>query len=230
VTTTDTFKLSNEPFPATSDTAGDEDGDGNPDLLVAVTLGGQSGRFVIIHGNGDGTFRTSSAPDELTSIPNAYPNQGYPGALVDLDGDGLADIWMTGIGGGGDLNQIFWNDGGGHFSPGPPEFPMAIGDFDADGRPDYYTNSNTAVLAVHNGPRSFVRYPLPPLVALQSNNLADLDGDGATDFVIVYKSQSTSTEVVTGVYLSTAKHPGPAHPDIHCGMLAPADCDGPLGF
>jgi hypothetical protein len=212
----------------TSVTAGDVDGDGNPDLLLGLSFNAASGsnydQLAIAYGVGDGTFRTT-APGLVTNTPASFT--GLPLALVDLDGDGLADLYAPLSTG----NQILWNDGAGNFSFGPFEELTYVGDFDADGLPDLVANSmNAESLMLHDGPRSFLPYPVPsPL--LNAGGAADLDGDGATDLVFSYTNDTgTGPLYVTAVYLSTAKHPGPASPDIRCGALTPAECAAPAGF
>ena len=212
----------------TSLTAGDVDGDGNPDLLLGLSFDSASGsnydQLAIAHGVGDGTFRTT-APGLVANTPASFT--GLPLALIDLDGDGLADLYAPLSTG----NQILWNDGAGNFSAGPLEELTYVGDFDADGLPDLLANSkNAASLMLHDGPRSFVNYPVPPPL-LNAGGAADLDGDGATDLVFSYTNDTgTGPLYVTAVYLSTAKHLGPASPDIQCGALSSAECAAPAGF
>ena len=54
----------------------------------------------------------------------------------------------------------------------------------------------------------------------------DLDGDGATDLILMPPPPSS----LFSVYLSTAKHPAPANPDIQCGTVMPSECTGPTTF
>mgnify|MGYP001092065902 CR=1 FL=1 len=61
---------------------GDIDKDGK---LDAVVLGKASARFVVYHGNGDGTFGDEIASGSLYLQPTDM-------VLADFDGDGLLDI------------------------------------------------------------------------------------------------------------------------------------------
>lgn len=136
-----------------------------------------------------------------------------------------------------------WNDGGGTFTAGPNVVGAFYGgDFAGDGDLGFASPNPDASgfvpLYLHDGPRSLFDHNGPFGPVAHVSGLGDVDGDGATD-IIVRSSNDTpappgtlfpSYTYVTSVYLSTAKHPGPANPDIQCGSLTPSQCSGPLGF
>jgi len=113
--------------------AGDLDGDGDTDLLVAY----QGGSFAL-RNDGTGTL----AMDEAITLDGAP----FPGAtavhLADLDADGDLDGWLGRSRGLEDL--LFWNDGAGRFTSTPLAGSTAtpgsgvIADFDGDGALDIF--------------------------------------------------------------------------------------------
>ena len=141
--------------------AGDFDGDGKLDVLVAGvngtyvnTCGG--GCLVTVHGNGDGSF--TAPPVENVRVTGEWPARFYvAGSLApDLNGDGRPDAFFTRPEGGRILNEVtvaLGKPGGGYdltewvASPGLPASPearvdgagtfsAAAGDLDGDGAPD----------------------------------------------------------------------------------------------
>ncbi len=76
-----------------SATAGDIDNDGNVDLWVESTGGGNVDSHFLMN-NGDGTFRvdTKRAPYELLHDPPPENWRHHSGHLVDLDNDGDLDL------------------------------------------------------------------------------------------------------------------------------------------
>ena len=79
------------------------------------------------------------------------------------------------------------------------------------------------LIYLHDGPRVFRSYPNPVGAA---SVVADIDGDGTTDLVL----EMPSLPGVDSIYISTAKHPGPATPDLRCAPPAPDPCTGPATF
>jgi hypothetical protein len=154
---------------------------------VAPGLTGVVGVFV------DESGRVPFVPEADTVATDAE--------LVDVEADGDLDLFVTrgDLAGGARANQLFLNDGSGHFSlavgaagPVAADFnDAAFADLSGDGRPD-------AVLAVTLGPvRLITRHPVHPRFLDKSDKLPanqpadvtiesrlfDADGDGDLDII-----------------------------------------------
>ncbi|MEP6819417.1 MAG: FG-GAP-like repeat-containing protein [bacterium] len=115
---------------ANSVAAGDLNGDGNQDLVIAG-----SGMRVAL-GNGNGTFQT----------PVNYPGGDSPPVIGDFNGDGKLDVAMGDFYGGTVLVKRGNGDG---TLQSPLTFPakpnpanLTVSDLDADGKPDLAIASN----------------------------------------------------------------------------------------
>ena len=118
--------------------AGDFNGDGNTDLVVAEA---NADALRVLIGNGDGTFQS---PVSLTTVTNSGPS--FP-AVGDFNGDGSQDIAVANQLGN---NVTVWlGNGDGTFQPredffvGPRPFGLAAGDFNLDGFSDLAGAANT---------------------------------------------------------------------------------------
>ena len=131
----------------------DFDGDGFEDLLLAqnffavepMTARYDAGRSVLMHGNGDGTFR--AVPGQESGI-RVY-GEGRGVAVCDYDGDGRVDVC---IGQNGAQTKLFHNE---RARPGlrvrlqgPPQNPNAIG---AVLRPIFADGKLGAAREIHAG-------------------------------------------------------------------------------
>ena len=161
--------------------AGDFDGDGRADLLVAA----DSGPSVALNLGG---FR-------FTLLPLALP-PGAVEAVGDVDGDGKLDLVLDG--------GVMLGRGDGTFGHAIPydrpdldHLFVALGDVDGDGRPDIVVAGPSSPMSRDDPPRSGLRVlinrggghfaPLPD-VALEFDvvllALADFDADGRADLAL----------------------------------------------
>lgn len=128
--------------------AGDVMGDGSMDIVVATTDANQSQVISVLLNDGKGNF--TQGP--ITPYSGDYPDLL---TLVDLDGDGKADLLFSVHG----ALYYFRNLGGGAFSPPAMIAALSlvdsnylVADFNEDGRPDIIyaaTNSVTGLDQIH---------------------------------------------------------------------------------
>ncbi|WP_442887751.1 VCBS repeat-containing protein [Congregicoccus parvus] len=192
--------------------AGDVDGDGRAELVLAGT--GRS-EAVVLEREGDGgaavRFRAWSPSDAQWVAPAGL--EDGPLAVFDADGDGRADVlraW-SGVGqpaGSPAYRPRLWSsDGEGGLRIRPtdtlPEFggpvgALAVGDFDGDGRADVFVG----------GRQVPGRYPLPARSALWRNL-----GDGRfEDATAVWAEQASEIGMVTAALWSDVD--GDGRPDL----------------
>jgi hypothetical protein len=222
------------PLPAGAQTcslaAVDFNGDGSPDLAVAISSGTAA---AIMLGDGSGHFRAPPG--------SPVPVGGSPTSVVaaDVNGDGRPDLVVpvadpasgriTGI-------EILLGDGSGGFTeaPGSPisilagsALSVAVADFDGDGKPDLAvanTQRNEILILRGNGTGRFG----PPVVVAAARGpralaVGDFDRNGKPDLAAV---------VTNGVAIllgdgSGAFHPAPGSPVPGAGdALAVADLNG----
>jgi len=147
-----TFKLASTPATGISPygvTASDFNGDGKIDLAVTNLCGNAAScqnpgyaSISILLGAGDGTFTTQSVV--LTGFSHAKAI-----AAADFNGDGKADLVVTGLGESRGL--ILIGNGQGGFAqpvasgPGQTGEYVVLGDFNQDGRLDFALNDLAAV-------------------------------------------------------------------------------------
>ena len=152
--------------------AADFNGDGRLDLAVAYRpFGGETG-FMVLFGNGNGTFQT----------PVFYAGTDPSWMVVaDIDSDGRPDLVVSGP-------TIYINNGKGALL-GPikaslPGDQFAVGDVNGDGIPDLVSSSGYVALGL--GEAKFATptyYPVESSGSSANVVLADLHRKGLTDIV-----------------------------------------------
>ncbi len=179
--------------------AGDVDGDGRPDVIVAS---GTGGLLVFRNISVSGTvnfaapvsfgFNPSSA-GVLTATMADLNNDGRPEIITGDVNVGVSIYWNTSTAGSINLQSmtmpqcydILWGF--------PWTSSVAIADIDGDGRPDIVcTTADTVVLVYQNMLQGF-GFPVFFNVGHYCDNLsvADIDGDGKPDIVAANRSDST---------------------------------------
>ena len=163
--------------------AGDLDGDGNLDLVVTLPhagMGGSGAGFVLLFGNGNGTFKPPRA--------FAQPRTAGTPAVGSLTKGGPIGMAVSGPSG---VVYLYFGNGAGGFSaarpvslPGVDRGGLAIGDVNGDGIPDLV--SSNAWVAYGKGAGNFtkpVSYVIDSANATANVVLADLRNSGLTDIV-----------------------------------------------
>jgi hypothetical protein len=165
--------------------AGDFNGDGKLDLVIANT---QDGTVSVLLGNGDGTFQ----------MQVVYPTTPAPASVIvaDFNGDHKLDL---AVGGSGGVSVLLGN-GNGTFQKqlaSPGSSPLATADFNGDGRLDLFAGGD---VLLGNGDGTFVPHTTYPSGSAAA--AADLNGDGKPDLVIAggggNNASSTSVAVLLG--------------------------------
>jgi Bacterial Ig-like domain (group 3)/FG-GAP-like repeat len=208
VTAPDTFSLNGYSFTGVSKAnaagyaLGDVNGDGKPDLvfvgngLTAQNTGAsQAGQspfpvYFIALGNGDGTFQTPKP----YAFPQVAPASGFDNSLAvtslqiaDFNKDGHADL------------VFFYNDqaGGTGVNPYLGGFVVLAGAGDGTfSATPALTSTYSSTMAPTTGATD------------QITNIADLNGDGVPDLVVVVPSFSASTGATTQLQIFPGKGDG----------------------
>jgi hypothetical protein len=190
-------------------TAGDIDGDGDLDIYMGNTNGGDPAigpRFYINNGSGYFTDDTARIPADIS---NRDFNQIYLWCLLqDVNGDTHPDLVLGGWN-GAPINAILVNDGTGHFVRDanyvlPPKLfgangqttDITSGDFNGDGKPDLimtttdqYTAAGMQILLNH-GNGLFTDETATSGIAWTNQDksviwsrILDFNGDGRLDII-----------------------------------------------
>ncbi|HET6548757.1 MAG TPA: FG-GAP-like repeat-containing protein, partial [Solirubrobacter sp.] len=203
-----------------SGAAGDLDGDGDPDVMIAD---GMLNNVTVQLLGADGTTFTG-----LPSIPVGFVPSSV--ALADFDGDGLGDAAVTTA--ADDAITLLMSSGGGLFAPVPAgtvgRGPNAVvaADFNRDGDPDLATanpDSDDVSLLLAGGGAAFSPAVSHPVGSLPLDLVAaDLNRDGNPDLAVANSGSDNVT-----VMLGLRQRPALAFPagDGPAGVVA-SDFDG----
>jgi hypothetical protein len=197
--------------------------------LDQLTYEGSTSSWVVLFGNGDGTFVTG--PSTSTSLSYS------PGAVVigDFNNDDIPDLAFaqdTAV-------VIRLGNGDGRFSAAAsvpvgqhPDY-ISVGDFDGDGNADLIASSvlGTAIW-LGNGAGGFSSFPSSMFPrAMSAIQVADFNGDGLADFEYIDQPSSTISSTAAMVYLATPDGPfvsttTPITCDAPCATTVTADFNG----
>ena len=200
--------------------AGDFNGDGIPDLVITSGNTAANSTLTILLGKGDGSFTAGWSTAIRGCITPGYVTGG------DFNGDGKLDV----VAGSGNGATILLGNGDGTFSPaaGSPititttgsggqvlvMSPIAVGDFNGDGKLDILLNDQSVLLGNGDGTFAAVTSNIvePPYYDLSSQGftilpaLGDFNGDGMTDLaystVVLLAATETATATVNGVVVA----------------------------
>lgn len=174
-------------FAATAPTPIDLDGDGDPDFVTVVGNGRLLAHCLNRGGSRCAQVGTTSAVG-LVAFSDRRP------ATADFDGDGDVDLVLN----NGNARGVLLRNQQGQLSGGQTPLPqpaagmvlgMRVLDADQDGDPDLLVRTPTGMEALLNdGAAGFSPAPgslLPPATSPGIVEPADLDGDGATDVLVV---------------------------------------------
>jgi hypothetical protein len=176
----------------------DLDRDGIPDLAVRAASVPSGNHIVLFRGRGDGTFDRTQTIDCHAYIRTF--------ALGDFTGDGAPDLVLpdfTSSPTSEHILSVYPNGGNGLFGTplrtptGVPQrqwAPLAVADFDRDGRLDVVAGGGTSYVSYGTGDGRFGKSVAVPAGAT-SFAVADFDSDGRPDWVATQESNVNGSNV-----------------------------------
>jgi hypothetical protein len=182
---------------------GDVDGNGTPDLVSITSDNSSSTTVSVLFGDGKGNFQPPVTQQTLAGI--------YPGSasLVDLDGDGRADLVLAVEQPSGVAGSLLWlkNTGGGFAAPltltaiAGDNRNFSIADFNGDGNPDILyvlpstsTASESLHILVNQGNGNFSDQAAGGLNGIVGlTTVLDFNLDGIPDLVVQAPVQNGSS-------------------------------------
>ncbi|WP_412543774.1 M4 family metallopeptidase [Longispora sp. K20-0274] len=193
--------------------AGDLNGDGRADL--ALTGGSGWTTVPVAFSNGNGTFNVTN--NGVANFPGWAATANVKAVAGDFNGDGRADIALTG-GSGWTTVPVAFSNGNGTFNvtnsgvaniPGwatTPGVKVAAGDINGDGRADFlltgaagwttvpvaFSNGNGTFTVTNNGVANIPGWAATAGVQVAAG---DFNGDGRTDFALAGGSGWTTVPV-----------------------------------
>jgi hypothetical protein len=206
--------------------AADFNGDGKPDLLIAVQDNSNNGSTTlgVYLGNGDGTFQTAINTDTGVQLYNV--------AVGDVNGDGKPDVVADGSGGG---LWVFLGKGDGHFTPLQPNpaftnfAPFAMGDLNGDGKLDIVTSNDGFTPSIQvwlgNGDGTFQNPITDNNIMATTLAVGDFNGDGKLDLAVVTGMHGYGLEILLGNGDGTFQAPS-QQVGLNVDAMAVADFNG----
>src|SRR2546428_3513692 len=174
--------------------AADFDADGRTDLAI---VSGVAQGLRIFKGQGDGRFAQVMTGETGGAVPGSFLNATAMAPPVDLDGNGTFDLVVAHAGG----VRIFLGNGDGTFrnggsaGSGNATRAVAVGDLNADGRPDIASVESTdgrLLVAFALGGGTFSTQAIATIGAdLTDVVIADIDRDGRADILVAHEGGGT---------------------------------------
>jgi hypothetical protein len=173
---------------------GDFNGDGKPDLAIAISASHAHVKHTVsvLLGNGDGTFQDH--------VDYGIGNGALSIAAADFNGDGKLDLVTANL--FDNAASVLLGNGDGTFQPNVEyatrrhPFSLVVGDFNADGKLDLALacGNGTGYVSVllGNGDGTFQEYAAYPVgTAPKSIAVADFNRDGSPDLVVANGADDT---------------------------------------